>query len=208
MINYIVKKLNSKYKEKLDKEDKDNKKKEVPLTETIKSFIKPGSEVFDDSKKSDRWDDDQWQYGICEEEDDTPYDNSPINTGSTYTMGGNGMGYYGHPGISGTSGAIGASGVSGTSSTSIDKKYQELVCKINQSIKYSEYIAENLNNNINYTEYLSSRTLDQSTNYAEYIAENLNKSIRYNEYKKPIVKKEVNKVISDIDPYGEEDWEF
>jgi hypothetical protein len=55
---------------------------------------------------------------------------------------------------------------------------EERVAKLE---KYSEYLAENLDNAIKYGEYLA-ENLDQSISYSKYLAENLDKNISYSKY--------------------------
>jgi hypothetical protein len=57
----------------------------------------------------------------------------------------------------------------------------ELEARIAKLEKYSEYLAENLDNAIKYGEYVA-ENLDQSINYSKYLAENLDKSISYSKY--------------------------
>lgn len=61
-------------------------------------------------------------------------------------------------------------------------KYGEYLAEnLDNSINYSKYLAENLDKNISYSKYLS-ENVDRSITYSEYIAEHLDKSISYTEY--------------------------
>jgi len=48
-------------------------------------------------------------------------------------------------------------------------------------LDYKDYLAENLDINVEYVEYVA-ENLQKSIDYSEYIAENLDKSINYSEY--------------------------
>lgn len=61
------------------------------------------------------------------------------------------------------------------------EQYSALEERIAKLEKYSEYLAENLDNAIKYGEYLA-ENLDQSINYSKYLAENLDKNISYSKY--------------------------
>lgn len=70
----------------------------------------------------------------------------------------------------------------------------DLEARVAKLEKYSDYLAENLENAIKYGEYVS-ESLDKSINYSKYLAENLDKSISYSKY----LAENVDKSIS----YGE-----
>lgn len=53
--------------------------------------------------------------------------------------------------------------------------------KIDESIRYSEYIAENLDKGIQYSNYLA-ESVNETQDYANYLAENLDKNINYSNY--------------------------
>lgn len=53
--------------------------------------------------------------------------------------------------------------------------------KLDDSINYTEYVAENLNNTIKYTDYVA-ENLNSSMDYTKYVVENLNNSIDYSKY--------------------------
>ena len=61
------------------------------------------------------------------------------------------------------------------------EQYSALEDRISKLEKYSEYLAENLDNSIKYGEYLA-ENLDQSISYSKYLAENLDKNISYSKY--------------------------
>jgi hypothetical protein len=61
-------------------------------------------------------------------------------------------------------------------------KYGEYLAEnLDQSINYSKYLAENLDKNISYSKYLS-ENVDKNISYSKYLAENVDKSISYTEY--------------------------
>lgn len=53
--------------------------------------------------------------------------------------------------------------------------------KIDESIRYSEYIAENLDKGIQYSNYLA-ESVNETQDYANYLAENIDKNINYSNY--------------------------
>lgn len=53
--------------------------------------------------------------------------------------------------------------------------------KINEAIRYSEYVAENLDKGIQYSNYLA-ENVNKTQSYANYLAENVNKNIEYSNY--------------------------
>lgn len=129
-----------------------------------------------------------------------------VSTGTTYQM----------VGVTGTmascSGMASCTGmgVTGTMASCIglhqwNGQYSINSSNINTSrIDYSNYIAGIVdNNNINFNEYLS-RQLDISINYTNYIARDINGY--YTSCQEPSFKN-VKRVYSDIDPYGEEIWD-
>lgn len=62
------------------------------------------------------------------------------------------------------------------------EKYSEYLAEnLDNAIKYGEYVAENLDQNITYSKYLA-ENLDKNISYAKYLAENVDKSISYSEY--------------------------
>jgi hypothetical protein len=62
------------------------------------------------------------------------------------------------------------------------EKYSDYLAEnLENSVKYGEYLAENLDNSIGYAKYLA-ENLDRSISYAKYLSENLDKSISYSEY--------------------------
>jgi hypothetical protein len=105
----------------------------------------------------------------------------------------------------GTSGKSGISGASGTSGpTGIAGK---------AGYNYSDYLAEKLEKNIKYSEYVA-ESIDKNISYSSYLADNLSKYLdnQYSSYPKstiyPVVKKkEIKRIYSENDPYGEENWE-
>ncbi len=66
-------------------------------------------------------------------------------------------------------------------STVSAEQYSALEERISKLEKYSEYLAENLDNSIKYGEYLA-ENLDQNISYSKYLAENLDKNISYSKY--------------------------
>jgi len=61
-------------------------------------------------------------------------------------------------------------------------KYGEYLAEnLDQSIGYSKYLAENLDKNISYSKYLA-ENVDKNISYSKYLAENVDKSISYTEY--------------------------
>lgn len=61
-------------------------------------------------------------------------------------------------------------------------KYGEYLAEnLDSSISYSKYLAENLDKNISYSKYLA-ENVDKSISYSEYVAENVDKSIEYSKY--------------------------
>jgi len=99
---------------------------------------------------------------------------------------------------------------------------------------YNQYLEEKINSTIQYTEYLAEQ-LDRSIQYTEYIANNINNIRGYagtsgysswcgtpgqsgtsggfigisgsSGISRPLKKKEYKRVYSEMDPYGEEDWD-
>ncbi len=62
------------------------------------------------------------------------------------------------------------------------EKYSEYLAEnLENAIKYGEYVAESLDKSINYSKYLA-ENLDKSISYSKYLAENVDKSITYSEY--------------------------
>lgn len=62
------------------------------------------------------------------------------------------------------------------------EKYSEYLAEnLDNSMKYGAYLAENLDNAITYSKYLS-ENLDKSISYGKYLAETVDKSISYSEY--------------------------
>jgi hypothetical protein len=62
------------------------------------------------------------------------------------------------------------------------EKYSDYLAEnLENSIKYGEYLAENLDNSISYSKYLA-ENLDKNISYSKYLAENVDKSISYSEY--------------------------
>ena len=62
------------------------------------------------------------------------------------------------------------------------EKYSEYLAEnLDNAIKYGEYLAENLDSSISYSKYLA-ENLDKNISYSKYIAENVDKSISYSEY--------------------------
>lgn len=120
---------------------------------------------------------------------------------------------YGTFGIPGTSGFLGSSGISGYSGTAGRGigGYYGTSGNIYGSSSYSksaDYIAKNIDKNIAYTEYIAEQ-LDKSISYIEYVAENIDKRIQYT-YPADgwgLKKKKSKRIYSDLDPYGEEEWE-
>jgi len=62
---------------------------------------------------------------------------------------------------------------------------------VNKSVKYTEHVAETTNNAIEYSSYLGEK-LDTSIKHQDYIAEKLNESINYSEYIKESLNKSIN----------------
>jgi hypothetical protein len=61
-------------------------------------------------------------------------------------------------------------------------KYNEYLAEnLDKSISYSKYLAENVDKNISYSKYLA-ENMDQSISYTQYLAENLDDSISYSKY--------------------------
>jgi hypothetical protein len=62
------------------------------------------------------------------------------------------------------------------------EKYSEYLAEnLENAIKYGEYLAENLDDSISYSKYLA-ENLDRNISYSKYLAENVDKSISYSEY--------------------------
>jgi hypothetical protein len=62
------------------------------------------------------------------------------------------------------------------------EKYSEYLAEnLDNSIKYGEYLGENLDQNISYSKYLA-ENLDKNISYSKYLAENIDKGISYSEY--------------------------
>jgi len=62
------------------------------------------------------------------------------------------------------------------------EKYSEYLAEnLENAIKYGEYLAENLDSSITYSKYLA-ENLDKTISYSKYLAENVDKSINYSEY--------------------------
>jgi hypothetical protein len=62
------------------------------------------------------------------------------------------------------------------------EKYSEYLAEnLENAIKYGEYLAENLDDSISYSKYLA-ENLDRNISYSKYLAENVDKSISYTEY--------------------------
>ena len=62
------------------------------------------------------------------------------------------------------------------------EKYSEYLAEnLDNAIKYGEYLAENLDQSIGYSKYLA-ENLDKNISYSKYLAENVDKSISYTEY--------------------------
>ena len=53
--------------------------------------------------------------------------------------------------------------------------------KINESIKYSNYIAEKLDTGLQYSDYIA-ENIDKTQKYADYLGENLDSSIKHSDY--------------------------
>jgi len=119
-----------------------------------------------------------------------------------------------HYGTAGTYGArnFGTAGTSGLGQDKIDRAidYTEYIASnLDKAIQYSEYLAEHVDNAIKYSEYIAEH-VDNTIRYSEYITENLDKKFKYipnSGSTTPYKAKEVKRVISEEDPYGEEDWE-
>lgn len=61
-------------------------------------------------------------------------------------------------------------------------KYNEYLAEnLDKSISYSKYLAENVDKNISYSKYLA-ENVDKNISYSSYLAENLDKSISYSNY--------------------------
>ena len=62
------------------------------------------------------------------------------------------------------------------------EKYSEYLAEnLENAIKYGEYLSENLDNSITYSKYLA-ENLDKTISYSKYLAENVDKGISYSEY--------------------------
>jgi hypothetical protein len=62
------------------------------------------------------------------------------------------------------------------------EKYSDYLAEnLENAIKYGEYLSENLDNSITYSKYLA-ENLDKSISYSRYLAENVDKSISYSKY--------------------------
>lgn len=62
------------------------------------------------------------------------------------------------------------------------EKYSEYLAEnLENAIKYGEYLSENLDNSITYSKYLA-ENLDKTISYSKYLAENVDRSISYSEY--------------------------
>jgi len=73
------------------------------------------------------------------------------------------------------------------------EKYSEYLAEnLDNAIKYGEYLAENLDSSISYSKYLA-ENLDKSISYGKYLAENLDKAISYGEYVAENVDKTITK---------------
>ena len=62
------------------------------------------------------------------------------------------------------------------------EKYSEYLAEcLENTIKYNEYLAENLDKSISYSKYLA-ENVDKNISYSKYLAENVDKNISYTEY--------------------------
>ena len=62
------------------------------------------------------------------------------------------------------------------------EKYSEYLAEtLENTMKYNEYLAENLDKSISYSKYLA-ENVDKNINYSKYIAENVDKNISYSQY--------------------------
>ncbi len=82
----------------------------------------------------------------------------------------------------------------------IISEIEQLKLRLETNIKYSEYLAENLETNIKYSEYLAENR-ETNIKYSEYLAREIGIRMAMG------AKIESKRVYSDIDPFGEEDWD-
>lgn len=209
MINFIAEKISSRYRKALEQDIErqlaEDKQKE-DLGKILKSTtVGIGTEtpmfnhIVSGSTSTEKWSSGNFTISGSTTEIWIPQGNFKVKVQQPYGVSGF-AGTSGPSGVSGIAGTSGPSGLSGTSSYSKKSPYKD----------YADYIASNLDNSIKYTEYIA-ENLEKSINYAEYIAEKIDGSLKYgdwmNEYAnshKP--KREIKRVFSPEDPYGEEDW--
>lgn len=204
MINFISKILNNIYKNKLNKEVEEKKEKELEK-EKNNSYEK-------------WWENNTYQFNISlnETSDGEKWSSGNFSTNQNDFSNDDFLGYsridgrplfrrqssasensHGLSGFAGSSGFVGpyhsSSSIPIISGSTFQNCNSLSSIDLNPLISYTEYIAENLNKSINYT---------------EYIAENLDKSIKYSEYTfpKPTKTREIKRIYTEEDPYGEEDW--
>lgn len=107
------------------------------------------------------------------------------------------------PGTAGSSGFQGTSGMPGFAGTSGMPGFAEYISEnLDRSIRYSEYVAENVDRNIRYAEYIAEKINEVS--FHDW--SNTQEMPHYRKSMTPKPKKEINRVYSAEDPYGEEDW--
>ncbi len=78
-----------------------------------------------------------------------------------------------------------------------------------KSEDYANYLCENLEKSISYTEYLSENVTDSNNSYSEYLAENLDTNINYIDYSDYIdniggFQKKLGRVINKLNNKDEE----
>jgi len=130
---------------------------------------------------------------------------------------------YGPSATSGTSG--GSNGYYKHLSSDRSIKYSKYIAeKSDDNIKYYDYVNKELDKSLNYYDYVT-KELDKSLNYYDYVTKELDKSLNYTQYISNMADnikyydycryleeqlnnntKKENRIVSDVDPYGEEDW--
>lgn len=210
MINFIAEKISSRYRKALEKDIErqlEEDRRQEDFGKILKSTtVGVGTECpqftlsVSGSTSTERW-----SSGNFVVSGSTTLQENFQNT----ILKGDNWWSHGVSGVAGTSGPSGVSGVAGTSGP-MGKAGTSSYIDYKPIIDYSDYIAEHVDNTIKYTEYIA-QNLEKSINYAEYIAEKIDGSLKYGEWMNEYAnahkpKREIKRVYSPEDPYGEEDW--
>ena len=206
MINYIAKKLNDIYRKSIEKEAE----KEKSDSDIDKSINRIKKQYLDKKYESVL---------------PLPVNNKMETASDIYkkTLGTTGIsgtsGFAGPSGMSGTSGFAGPSGVSGSPAiydfgdgTSGNPKKKILHAGSYSGDSYADYIADQVDKSIKYSEYIAEK-LDESIRYSEYVADKLDGTKAYRDWMTEYAeqhtpkKKEIHRIYTAEDPYGEENWE-